>query len=226
MAEIGFPIAEAYPTGEVIITKHPNTGGKVSFETVAEQLLYEIGDPKSYITPDCVADFTSIKLEDLGNDRVKMYDVKGFSETEFYKVSCSYSSGYSATGTLTYSWPQALTKARKADRILRKRLENLGLKFDEIRSEFVGYNSTHENLSPELDEDKINEIVLRFSVRAKDRHSVNRFGQEIAPLILTGPPSVTGFAGGRPKPKDVVAYWPALIRKTMVEPKVKILELK
>ncbi len=225
-AEIGFPIAEAFPNGEVIITKHTNTGGKVSFETVAEQLVYEIGNPKEYITPDCVADFTSIKLEEVGKDRVRVYNVKGKPETEFYKVSCSYSSGYSATGTLTYSWPQALTKARKADRILRKRLENLGLKFDEIRSEFVGYNATHENLSPELDEDKINEIVLRFSVRAKDRYSVNRFGQEIAPLILTGPPSVTGFAGGRPKPKDVVAYWPALIPKKLVEPKVKILELK
>jgi hypothetical protein len=224
--EIGFPIAEAYPNGEVIITKHKNTGGKVSFDTIAEQLVYEIGDPKEYITPDCVADFTSIKLEDLGNDRVKVYNVKGKSETEFFKVSCSYHSGYSATGTLTYSWPQALTKAKKADRILRKRLQNLGLEFDEIRSEFIGYNATHENLAPELDEDKINEIVLRFSVRAKERKTVNRFGQEIAPLILTGPPSVTGFASGRPKPKDVIAYWPALIRKDKVEPKVKILELK
>lgn len=224
--EIGFPIAEAYPNGEVIITKHENTGGKVSFDTIAEQLVYEIGDPTQYITPDCVADFTSIKLEGVGKDRVKVYNVKGKPETEFYKVSCSYHSGYSATGTLTYSWPQALTKARKADRILRKRLQYLGLEFEEIRSEFVGYNATHETLSPQLDEDKINEIVLRFSVRAKDRNTVNRFGQEIAPLILTGPPSVTGFAGGRPKPKDVIAYWPALIRKTMVAPKVKILELK
>lgn len=224
-AEIGFPIAEAYPNGEVIITKHENTGGIVTFDTIAEQLVYEIGDPTEYITPDCVADFSSIKLEQVGKDRVRVYNVQGKPETEFYKVSCSYHSGYSATGTLTYSWPQALTKARKADRILRKRLQNLGLQFDEIRSEFVGYNATHENLSPELDEDKINEIVLRFSVRAKDRHTVNRFGQEIAPLILTGPPSVTGFAGGRPKPRDVVAYWPALIRKTMVEPKVKLLNL-
>ena len=119
-AEIGFPIAEAYPNGEVIITKHEKTGGIVTFETVAEQLVYEIGDPKEYITPDCVADFTSIKLEQVGKDRVKVYNVKGKPETEFYKVSCSYKSGYSATGTLTYSWPQALTKARKADRILRK----------------------------------------------------------------------------------------------------------
>ncbi|MCG6959075.1 DUF1446 domain-containing protein, partial [bacterium BMS3Abin03] len=85
--EIGFPIAEAYPNGEVIITKHENTGGKVSFDTIAEQLVYEIGDPKDYITPDCVADFTSIKLEDLGNDRVKVFNVKGQPETEFYKVS-------------------------------------------------------------------------------------------------------------------------------------------
>jgi len=226
LAEIGFPIAEAYPNGDVIITKHNNTGGKVNFDTVAEQLVYEIGDPKNYITPDCVADFTSIKLEDLGNDRVKLFDVKGKPETEFYKVSCSYYDGYSAVGTLTYSWPQALTKAKAADKILRKRLENLNLQFDEIRSEYVGYNATHETLAKKIDEDNINEIVLRFAVRSHDRESVKRFGQEIAPLILTGPPSVTGFAGGRPKPSEVVAYWPALIPKKLVTPKVKILELK
>ena len=226
LAEIGFPIAEAFPNGEVIITKHEGTGGKVDFDTVAEQLVYEIGNPKEYITPDCVADFTSIKLEDLGNDRVKLYGVKGYPETEFYKVSCSYYDGYSAIGNLTYSWPQALTKAKAADKILRKRLENLNLQFDEIRSEYVGYNATHETLAKKIDEDNINEIVLRFAVRSHDRDSVSRFGQEIAPLILTGPPSVTGFAGGRPKPSEIVAYWPALIPKKLVKPKVKILELK
>ena len=225
MAEVGFPIAEAYPNGDVIITKHPNTGGRVSFETVAEQLLYEIGDPKSYITPDCVADFTSIKLEDLGNDRVRVFDVKGFPETEFYKVSCSYADGYSAISTLTYSWPQALTKAKAADEILRKRLANLTLQFDEIRTEFVGYNSTHGALAKELDEDNFNEIVLRIGVRSHDFNSVERFGKEIAPLILTGPPSVTGFAGGRPKPSEVVAYWPALIPKKLVNPIVEIFSL-
>lgn len=225
MAEIGFPIAEAFPNGEVIITKHENTGGRVSFETVAEQLLYEIGDPKSYITPDCVADFTSIKLEDLGNDRVKVYDVKGFQETEFYKVSFSYADGYSASATLTYSWPEALTKAKAADQILRKRLENLNLVFDEIRTEFVGYNACHGPLAKQLPEDDINEIMLRVAVRSHDYYSVERFGKEIAPLILTGPPSVTGFAGGRPKPSEVVAYWPALIPKKLVQPKIEIIEL-
>lgn len=225
MAEIGFPVAEAYPNGDVIITKHPNTGGRISFETVAEQLLYEIGDPKSYITPDCIADFTSIKLQDMGNDKVKVYDVKGFPETQFYKVSCSYADGFSAVSSLTYSWPQALTKAKAADEILRKRLANLNLQFDEIRTEFVGYNSTHGPLAKELDEDEINEIVLRIGVRSHDYSSVVRFGKEIAPLILTGPPSVTGFAGGRPKPSEVVAYWPALIDKKFVKPIITIMEL-
>ena len=225
-AEIGFPIAEAYPDGSFVITKHENLGGKVSFETVAEQLVYEIGDPKNYITPDCIADFTSIKLQDLGNNRVKVYDIKGFEDTEFYKVSCSYADGYSAVGSLTYSWPQALTKAKAADKILRKRMENLNLKFDEIRTEFVGYNSCHGPLAKEIDEDSINELMMRVAVRSSDYDSVERFGKEIAPLILTGPPAVTGFAGGRPKPSDVVAYWPALLSKKVVTPIVKIMELK
>jgi hypothetical protein len=225
MAEIGFPVAEAYPDGKMIITKHPNTGGRVSFETVAEQLVYEIGDPESYITPDCVADFTSIKLEDLGNNRVKLFNIKGAKPTDYYKVSCSYSSGFSASGTLTYSWPNALTKAKAADKILRKRLENLGLNFEEIRTEFIGYNSCHGPLSSEIEEEKINEIMLRIAVRSEDYNSVERFGREIAPLILTGPPSVTGFAGGRPKPSEVVAYWPALLPKTLVNPEMKIIDL-
>ncbi len=225
MAEIGFPIAEAYPNGEFIITKHPGTGGRVSYETVAEQLLYEIGNPEDYITPDCVADFTSIKLEDLGNDRVRVYNIKGKKATEFFKVSCSYSSGYSAAASLTYSWPQALTKAKFADSILRKRLENLNLNFEEIRTEFIGYNSCHGPLSKKLDENLINEIMLRVSVRSQDYNSIERFGKEIAPLILTGPPSVTGFAGGRPKPSEVVAYWPALIPKKYVQSEVKLIEM-
>ncbi len=223
-AEIGFPIAEAYPNGEVIITKHEGTGGIVTFNSVAEQLLYEIGDPKDYITPDCVADFTSIKLEDLGNNKVKAFNVKGSKETEFYKVSCAYNYGFIASGSLTYSWPQALTKAKVAGDILKKRLDNLNLDFEEVKIEYVGYNATHETLAPLIDEDKINEITLRFSVRSKDKNSVERFGREIAPLILTGPPSVTGFAGGRPKPSEVVAYWPALIPKKLVTPVVKIME--
>jgi hypothetical protein len=226
LVNIGFPIAEAFPSGEVIITKHESLGGKVSFETIAEQLVYEIGDPEQYITPDCVADFASIRLEDLGSDRVRVCDVKGKPETEFFKVSCSFADGYSAAGQLTYTWPKALTKAKAADKILRERLQNLELQFDEINTEFVGYDSCHGPLAKELAEDDINEIVLKIAVRSQDYKSVERFGKEIAPLILTGPPSVTGFAGGRPKPSEVVAYWPALIPKKLMKPEVKILELK
>ncbi len=226
LAEIGFPIAEAYSNGEVIITKHESTGGKISFETIAEQLLYEIGDPAEYITPDCIADFTSVRLEDLGNNRVRVFGIKGKPPTEFYKVSASYSSGYSAVGNLTYSWPQALTKANAAAKILKKRLYNLNLSFDEIKTEFIGYDSCHGPLSHHLDEDQINEIVMRFAIRSNDYSAVERFGKEIAPLILTGPPSVTGFAGGRPRPSEVVAFWPALIPKSFVNPEVRILELK
>jgi hypothetical protein len=222
IANIGFPIAEAFANGEVIITKHETLGGKVSFETVAEQLVYEIGDPKKYITPDCVADFTSIKLEEIAANRVRVFGITGAKPTETYKVSCSFAWGFSTVGTLTYSWPKALTKAKAADKILRERLQRLNLKFDEIRTEFVGYNACHGPLAEEIDEDKINELVLRVAVRGSDYESIERFGKEIAPLILTGPPSVTGFAGGRPKPSEVVAYWPALIPKNLVQPEVKL----
>jgi hypothetical protein len=192
--------------------------------TVSEQLVYEIGDPKDYITPDCIADFTSIRLEDVGEDRVRVHDVKGMPATPFYKVSMSYADGYSAAGSLTYSWPDALDKAEAADKILRTRLDDLGLKFDEIRSEFQGYNACHGPLANKVGD--LNEVVLRVAVRSGDKKSVERFGMEIAPLILTGPPGVTGFAGGRPKPSEVVAYWPALIPKTEVRPEVVVEEMK
>lgn len=223
LANIGFPIAEAYPSGEVFITKHEGTGGLVSRQTVTEQLMYEIGNPEEYITPDCVADFTSIHLEDVGPNRVRMFGVKGKPATPFYKVSMAYLDGYTAIGTLTYAWPDALEKAQAADQILRTRLRNLGLHFEEIRSEFVGYNSCHGPLAVLPNE--INEVVLRFGVRGNDYKAVERFGMELAPLILTGPPAVTGFAGGRPKPSEVIAYWPSLIPKSAVTPTIEVAEV-
>lgn len=221
MANIGFPIIEAYEDGTFFVTKHENTGGRVSRGTVAEQCLYEIGDPKNYITPDVIADFTTINLEDMGNNRVKVFGIKGRENTPFYKVSMSYNDGYSAFATLTYAWPQAIQKAKAADKILRQRLINLGLQFDEILTEFVGYNACHGALSEAANPDP-QEVMMRIGVRSADYKSVERFGKEIAPLILTGPPNVTGFAGGRPKPSEVVAYYPALIVKELINPKLKI----
>ncbi len=221
-ARLGFPIAEAYPNGEIVITKHKGSGGLVTMQTVKEQLLYEIGDPSNYITPDCIADFTTIKLAEEGKDRVRLSGVKGKPATEFYKVSMSYLDGYVAFGTLTYTWPDALEKARAADQILRTRLADLKLTFEEIRTEYLGYDSSHGPLSPQTDD--LNEVVLRIGVRSQSYESVERFGKELAPLILTGPPSVTGFAGGRPKPSEVISYWPALIPKQAVVPEVIVKE--
>ncbi len=222
MADVGFPIIEAYPDGSFVVTKHEGTGGRVSRETVSEQLLYEIGDPTEYITPDCVADFTSIHLEDLGNDRVKVHGIKGRPATPFYKVSASYLDGYVSFGSLTYSAPDAYEKAQAADRILRTRLDRLGLTFDEIRTEYVGMNACHGAIAAPI---VPNEVMMRIGVRSRDKASIERFGKEIAPLILTGPPSVTGFSGGRPKPSDVVAYFPALLDKNVVRMQVRVDEI-
>lgn len=223
---IGFPIIEAFPDGTFVVTKHENTGGRVSRETVSEQLMYEIGDPTSYITPDVVADFSSIKLEDLGNNRVRVFGIQGKPNTPFLKVSASYADGFVAFTSLTYSAPDAEKKARFADKLLRKRLENLGLQFDELRTEFVGLNACHGDIASRRNPDfEPNEVMMRVGVRGHDKAAIERFSKEIAPLILTGPPSVTGFAGGRPKPSDVVAYFPALISKEVIRTSVSVSEV-
>lgn len=222
MDDVGFPIVEAFPDGSFIVTKHEGTGGAVTRETVSEQLMYEIGDPTQYITPDCVADFSSIHLEDLGNNRVRVYGITGKPNTPFLKVSASYLDGFVAFGSLTYTAPDAVEKAQMADDILRKRLKRLGLEFDEIRSEFVGMNACYGPLAKAIEP---NEVQLRVGVRSRNKANVERFAKEIAPLILTGPPSVTGFSGGRPKPSDVVAYFPALLDRNVVKMSVNVFDI-
>ena len=225
MADIGYPIIEAEPDGTFSITKHAGTGGRVTVPSVKEQLLYEMGDPKEYITPDCVADFTTIHLEQCGPDRVRFSGIRGRAATPFYKVSISYSAGYKAIGGLVYAWPDAYKKAKAADRILRQRLDRLGLKFDAIRTEFVGANACQGIPSAEPSyemEPQLAEVMMRIGVRSEDRAAVDRFTKEIAPLALNGPPVVTGFGSGRPKVEEIIAYWPALIPKTEVAPEVTL----
>ncbi len=223
MERIGFPIVEAYADGHLVITKHESLGGLVSEQTIKEQLVYELGDPSEYITPDVVADFTSIQLQQEAENRVRVFGIKGKPDTPFYKVSISYTDGYTCIGQLTYAWPEALEKAQKADDIIRKRIEYLGLKFDDIHTEFLGYNACHGNTAPPINDP--NEVVFLIGVRGHDRRSMNMFANEIVPLVLTGPPTVTGFGGGRPRVRNVIAYWPALLKKEVVSPKVLTVEV-
>ncbi len=222
MANVGYPIAEASADGTFVITKHAGTGGRVSVPSVSEQLVYEMGDPNAYITPDVVADFTSIHLSPDGENRVRVHGITGGPPTPFLKVSIAYRAGYKAVGSLVYSWPDAMEKAQMADRILRERLDNLGLKFDQVLTEFVGATSTHGALAG--DGHDAPEVMFRIGVRGENRADVERFTREIVPLVLNGPPSVTGFAGGRPKVEEIVAYWPALLDKRAVSTAVTIME--
>jgi len=221
LVDIGFPIIEAHSDGTFYVTKHEGTGGLVSEMTVKEQLLYEIGNPAEYITPDCIADFTTVQLKQDGKDRVKVWGIKGKPHTPTYKISASYIDGYKISSTLVYSWPDAVKKARKAGDILLKRAENLGVKFRDFNSELVGLNACNER-KEEMNKDvsDLNEVQLRIAAHGDSKEQLDRFGKEVAPLILTGPSGVTGFAGGRPKASEVVAYWPALLDKSAAEPVV------
>ncbi len=226
LANVGYPIVEANADGTFVITKHAGTGGRITVAGVTEQLVYELGDPREYITPDCVADFTTIQLEPAGPDRVRFSNIRGKPATDKLKVSVAYSYGFKAVGTLVYAWPDAYQKAQAADTVLRERLASLGLKFEAVHSEFVGLNATHGPLAlAGFDTRSAPEVQLRIGVRARERAPVDRFTREIAPLVLNGPPSVTGFAGGRPKVEEIVAYWPALIDRRVVEPCVEIVDV-
>jgi hypothetical protein len=225
LANVGYPIIEAERDATFAVTKHAGTGGRITTASVKEQLLYEIGDPRAYITPDVVADFTTIQLHQDGADRVRFRGIKGHPATNYYKVSISYSAGFKAMGQMAYAWPDALKKARVADRILRARLNKLGLKFDEIRTEFLGAGACHgipsAEPSPEI-EPHLPEVVLRVGVRSQDRKVVERFTREIAPLALNGPPVASGLGLGRPQVDEIIAFWPALIPKSEVHAEVAI----
>ena len=223
-ADIGFPICEVDASGDFTVTKHDGTGGLVSRATVAEQLVYEIGDPANYPSPDVVVDFTSLALDDLGGDRVRVTAVKGKPATDHFKVSASYADGFKATSTLVYCWPDAAAKAHHAAEILAKRLDTLGLHFDAFRAEIIGAGALLEHETVADGHGDLDEVMLRVSARSQDREAVARFAQEVVPLILTGPGGVTGYAGGRAKPSSVLAYWPALVPKHLLSPKTVVLE--
>jgi hypothetical protein len=218
----GYPIVEAREDGTFVVTKHEGTGGMVTVDTIAEQLVYEMGDPAGYVTPDVTADFTSIRLRPDGKDRVEVSGIQGRPNTPFLKVSASYLAGYKASGQITLSGPRAVEKARLAAEIVWKRLGRAGVAFapEDRETELLGTGACLPGIFAAPEE--LPEVVLRLGVRHADAAKVERFGKEIAPLVTAGPPGVTGFAGGRPKPQEIVAYWPALLEREEVESRIEV----
>jgi hypothetical protein len=223
LALVGYPLIEATADGAFAVTKHPGTGGLCTVDTVRHQLVYEMGDPRRYLGPDCIADFASLRLAQEGPDRVRVDGVRGLAPTNTYKVSISYLAGWKASGELTISGPDALAKAELCAQIVWERLAYDGFHYapEERVVEYVGAGTCHAGI-PGGESPDPPEVVLRLGVKGPDRRKVDRFGLELVPLVTSGPPGVTGFAGGRPKATEIVGYWPALLKKDVVRPRVSV----
>lgn len=222
IANIGFPVVEADPGGDFVVTKHPGTGGRVTVASIKEQILYELGDPTAYLTPDCRADFTSFQLRQDGPDRVAVEGVRGGPRPPTLKTSLTYVAGYQAVGTLVYSWPQAVEKAQAAERMVRTRLSDLGLEFQQVHAEILGAGACHGPAAEPAPAPP--EVVLRMGVRAEERDPVERFSREMIPLVLNGPPTATGFGEGRPRVRQVVAHHASLLPRDEIHTSVALFE--
>jgi len=211
LESIGYPVLEVFPDGSFIVTKHAGTGGLVSVRTVKEQLVYEMGDARAYITPDVVADFATIRLEQAGRDRVRVWGVRGRPAPGSLKVSASYFDGWKSSGSLIVSAPEAFEKAAALASLFWKRL---GLAFAEADTEFVGHSACWGALAPAVDPP---EVLLRLSVRDAHKGKIEKFAKMVPAVILSGPPGVA-VTGGRPHAREVVAYWPSLVPREHVKP--------
>jgi hypothetical protein len=220
LANVGYPIAEVAADGTCRITKPPGTGGAVNVETVGEQLLYEVGDPAAYLTPDVTADFTSVTLHDLGGDVVEVRSPRGRPATDTYKVSIAYRDGYTAAGTLLIFGPNAPAKARRAGGMILERLKRAGFEPAHSNIETLGAGDCVPGVVGATAPPP--EVVLRVAVRDPRKAAVERFSKEFAPLVTSGPPGATGYTTGRPPVREVFAYWPALVAKAAVRAEVRL----
>lgn len=219
-ANLGYPIAEVFETGEAFITKTPRTGGMVTLATCKEELVYEIGDPRNYLTPDVIADFTTINLEKAGVDRVRVSGVKGRPRPDTLKALIGYHDGYLAEGYIAFSHPDALEKARWAEGVLRQRLEAVAgieaLKFD-----YIGLNAMQGPLAPKRQE-PIAEVMLRLAVKSHSREQAARVQQEFYPFYVSGPSGTGGFL--LPPVRELNAIWPTLVPREFVKTKITLME--
>jgi hypothetical protein len=222
LANVGYPIAEIAADGQFRISKPPGTGGVVNRETVSEQLLYEVGDPAAYLTPDVTSDFTTAHLKETSpGEEVEISGVRGKPATDTYKVSVAYRDGFAASGTLLVFGPGARAKAMRSSKIVLERLERAGFRPEHHYLECLGAGDGVPGVIPSECEPP--EVVLRVAVRDRRKSVVERFTKEFAPLVTSGPPGITGYTTGRAPVREVFAYWPALLAKDTVEPDVKIM---
>lgn len=192
---IGYPIAEVDAAGSLEISKVAGSGGWLNFDTVREQLLYEVHDPARYHTPDVTVDLTAVEIRPRDSERVQVEGVRGQAPPKTYKVVAGVKDGYLGQGLIGYSWPHAVEKARAAERILRQQAAARGLPLDDVAAEYLGLNSLHGPLAAPGDSDEMNEVYLRMAIRTRERAQAEAFGRLFPPLALSGPPTASGFIG-------------------------------
>jgi len=217
---IGFPIIEAFADGRFMITKTAGTGGLVTTASVAEQMLYEIGDPRAYVVPDVVCDFTEVRMTQAGEQRVEVSGAVGRPPTDSLKVSATYADGYRNTGFLTIAGEQAAAKAQRTGQALLARMATMlaarGLPpFSETRIEVLGAEDMYgAHARPDA-----REVVLKLAAKSASKDSLELFAREFAPAATSMAPGTLGLVGGRPSPTPVVRLfsflWPK--RKLAVE---------
>jgi len=207
---LGFPIVEIHEDASLIIGKVKNTGGVVNTATVKEQLLYEIGDPSAYLSPDVIVSIMDLSLEEVGKDRVQIRGAKGRAPSDQYKVSATYRDGFRAEGMLSIVGADAVKKGRRCGEVILKRLENAGLSPERYLVECLGAGDSVGGILPKGDP---LEIILRIAVADKNKEVLQYFSKELAPLVTNGAPGLSGYTSGRPKPRPIFGFWPCLIPK-------------
>jgi hypothetical protein len=221
LAHIGYPIAEVWENGDAVITKAPGTGGRVSFDTLREQLLYEVHDPTHYLTPDVDVDMTTLRMEEIGPDQMRVTGATGRPAPETLKIVAGYEDGYMGQAMIGYAWPDALAKAQAAAQIIQQQMKETGLQAQETLVEYLGYNSIHGPLADPAHSEDLNEVYLRIAVRCTDKREAAKLGRLIPPLGLSGPPFIGG-AGGMLEPRGLLGIWPTLAPRELIEEYVRV----
>lgn len=226
LSDVGYPIAELESGGKTVITKPTGSGGAVNRRTVIEQLVYEIGDPRHYLTPDVDCDFTTVEVEEAGKDRVAVRGATGRPATDTYKVSLAYRDGFMASGQLLVYGQDCVDKAKACGEIILKKVEQAGFKLARTNIELLGAGAGVPGAWFWRKYQPPGEVVLRITAHDPRREAIERFSKEFAPLITSGPAGLAGYASGRPQVRPVFAYWPTLVPKELVEAKVEVRSAK